>query len=106
MKPAGTPPLERPVFPSQPASIGGSPAEQVRLEAGVSLAQARFTLSEFCLNEFGVRGQALVEAVNHCGDVPALQRMLNLIRNEVQSSYPGRLPVLVACVLEINQTAL
>jgi hypothetical protein len=106
MKPASTPPLKKPVFPSQLASIGGSPAEQVRLQAGVSLAQARFALSEFCLNEFGVRGQALVDAVNRCGDVPALQKMLNLIRNEVQGSYPGRLPALVACVLEINQTAL
>jgi hypothetical protein len=92
--------------PSKPTSAGGSPAEQVRLEAGISQAQARFALSEFCLNEFGVRGQALVDAVNRCGDVPALQKMLKLIHNEVQSSYRDRLPTLIACVREINETAL
>jgi hypothetical protein len=100
------PASNKPVSPGKPTSTRGSPAEQVRLAAGVSLAQARFALSEFCLNEFGVRGQALVDSVNRCGDVPALQKILILIRNEVQSSYRDRLPTLVACVREINETAL
>ncbi|HEY0801888.1 MAG TPA: hypothetical protein VGD54_13665 [Steroidobacteraceae bacterium] len=94
-----------PASPSKSTSSGGSPAEQVRLQAGVSQAQARFALSEFCLNEFGVRGQALVDAVNRCVDVRALQKMLNLIHNEVQSSYRDRLPTLIACVREVNETA-
>jgi hypothetical protein len=97
--------------PIRPAYVKAVPAPAAatdpgKLELNVSLAQGRFALSEFCLNQFGVRGQELVDAVNRCGDVPALQKVLNLIRTEVQSHYKERLPTLMACVREINDTAM
>ena len=90
----------------KPGSAGTPAADQLRLESGISLAQARFALSEFCLNHFGVGGQELVDAVNHCRDVPGLQKALTLIRTEVLNHYRERMPALAVCVREINETAL
>jgi hypothetical protein len=81
------------------------PADPMHLDSGVSLAQARYTLSEFCLNQFGVRGQEFVDAVNQCRDVPGLQKVLSLIRTEVLNHHGDRLPALAASVREINETA-
>ena len=78
----------------------------MRLESGISLAQARFALSEFCLNQFGVQGQEFVDAVNRCSEVPEMRKVLNLIRTELLHRHRDRLPLLVACVREINDTAL
>jgi hypothetical protein len=77
----------------------------MRLRSGISLAQARFALSEFCLDQFGVQGQELVDAVNRCSDVAGAQQTLNLIRTELLNRHRDRLPLLVACVREINETA-
>ena len=80
--------------------------DPMKLDAEISLAQARFTLSEFCLNQFGVQSQEFVDAVNRCGDVAGLQKVLNLIRTEVLNHHRDRLPLLIACAREINETAL
>jgi hypothetical protein len=105
-KPAsGRPVWDKPVAVNRPA-VGGSAASQLRLDAGISLAQARFSLTEFCLNQFGVGGQELVDAINRCSDAPGLQKVLNVIRNEIQNRHPERLPALATCLHEINETAL
>jgi hypothetical protein len=93
--------------PSKVKTAGGTDAvDPMRLDAEISLAQARFTLSEFCLNQFGVQSQEFVDAVNRCGDVAGLQKVLNLIRTEVLNHHRDRLPLLIACAREINETAL
>jgi hypothetical protein len=94
----------RPAAP-KPSSAAGGGSDPMRLKSGVSLAQARFALSEFCLDQFGVQGQEFVDAVNRCGDVAAAQKALNLIRTELLNRHRDRLPLLVACVSEINETA-
>jgi hypothetical protein len=81
-------------------------ADPMRLDPEISLSQARFMLSEFCLNQFGVQSQEFVDAVNRCGDVAALQKVVSLIRTEMLNRHRDRLPLLVACVREINETAL
>lgn len=90
----------------KPTSAAGSGPDPMRLESGVSLAQARFALSEFCLNQFGVQGQEFVDAVNRCSDVAGAQKVLNLIRTGLLTRHRDRLPLLLACVREINETAL
>ena len=90
----------------KPTAAAGSGPDPMRLESGVSLAQARFALSEFCLNQFGVQGQEFVDAVNRCSDVAGVQKVLNLIRTELLTRHRDRLPLLLACVHEINETAL
>jgi hypothetical protein len=86
--------------------LDSAPAlEQPPLEAGVSLSQARFLLSDFCLDQFGTQGSGLVDAAGLAVDVPGLQQVLNRIRIEVQSRCPERLTLLSSCVREINKTA-
>jgi hypothetical protein len=103
--PAKASPEARPVPAQKPAASGSHGPDPLRLESGISLAQARFALTEFCLNQFGVQGQEFVDAVNRCGDVPGLQKVLNLIRTDLFNRHRDRLPLLVACVREINDTA-
>ena len=98
-------PEVRPVPARKPAASGSHGPDPLRLESGISLAQARFTLTEFCLNQFGVQGQEFVDAVNRCGDVAGVQKVLNLIRTDLFNRHRDRLPLLAACVREINETA-
>ncbi len=104
VKPAPVKPA--PTAAAKPAAASsGHGSDPMRLESGISLAQARFSLSEFCLNQFGVQGQDFVDAVNRCSDVPSLHKTLNLIRTELLNQHRDRLPLLIACVREINDTA-
>jgi hypothetical protein len=79
--------------------------DDVLLKAGVSLSHARFTLSNFCLNNFGADGQYLADLIDFCVHGNQLQEVLNTIRDEVRSRFPDRVPTLVACVRELNETA-
>jgi hypothetical protein len=96
--------ISKPVLPRTPPvqpSTGAEP-DPLRLAAGISLVQARFVLSEFCLDQFGARGQPLVDAIDRCTDPSAMQRVLTMIGSEV--SQRDALAKLVACVREINET--
>jgi hypothetical protein len=79
--------------------------DDVRLKAGVSLSHARFTLSNFCLNNFGPDGQYLADLIDFCVNGNQLQEVLNTIRDEVRGRFPDRLPTLATCVREVNETA-
>jgi hypothetical protein len=103
--PARGPPDIKPAYAQKPGASGGQGPDPLRLESGISLAQARFALTEFCLNQFGVQGQEFVDAVNRCGDVPSLQKVLGLIRTDLFNRHRDLLPLFVACVREINDTA-
>jgi hypothetical protein len=90
---------------SEPAStVADSISERLRLKPGISPSQARFVLSNFCLDEFGAAGKDLSDVVEFCTDVPSLQLALDNIRTEVKKNCPDRRPALVACVREINET--
>jgi hypothetical protein len=103
--PARALPDSRPVPAQKPAGSASQGPDPLRLEHGISFAQARFALTEFCLNQFGVQAQEFVDAVNRCGDVPGMQKVLNLIRTELFNRHRDRLPLLLACVREINDSA-
>lgn len=81
-----------------------SSSERLRLKAGISKSQARFALSNFCLDQFGTAGQPLAEVVDLCTAVDTLQQALESIRLEVGKRCPDKLPALVACVAEINES--
>lgn len=105
-RPAAAQPSAAQPEPVKKPAAGSASTEPPRLEAAISLAQARFALTEFCLNEFGVQGQPFVDGVNRAGDVPAMQKAFNLIRTETLNRHRDKLPLLLACVREINETAL
>lgn len=78
-------------------------SEDLRWKPGVSLSQARFALSNFCLTHFGTDGQYFADVIEFCADVAQLQEVLNTFRDEVRGRCPDRLPALVACVREANE---
>ena len=86
------------------ASVTSSISERLRLKPGISPAQARFLLTDFCLDQFGADGQVLANAVEFCTDVTSLQMALDNIRTEVKRLGPEGRAALVACVREINET--
>jgi hypothetical protein len=90
--------------PEPTPSVADSVSERLRLKPGISPSQARFALSNFCLDQFGTNGQDLAEAVSFCTDVDSLQMALDNIRTEVKKLFPERRAALVACVREINET--
>jgi hypothetical protein len=90
--------------PAAAAPVRPTPAP-LQLAAGVSLAQARFTLADFCLDQFGAGSQALVDAINAGGDVRAIQATLNRIATEVKEHHRDALEKLLECVREINATS-
>jgi hypothetical protein len=90
--------------PEPTPSVADSVSERLRLKPGISPSQARFALSNFCLDQFGTNGQDLAEAVGFCTDVDSLQLALDNIRTEVKKLFPERRAALVACVREINET--
>jgi hypothetical protein len=94
--PRGAPPAATPARPT-PGPL--------QLAPGVLLAQARFTLADFCLDQFGAGSQALVDAINAGGDVRTIQGALNRIATEVKEHHRDALEKLLECVREINATS-
>jgi hypothetical protein len=85
-------------------SAADSISERLRFKPGISPSQARFALSNFCLDVFGTAGQDLADVVEFCNDVSNLQMALDTIRSEIKKLHPERRPDLVAVVREINET--
>jgi hypothetical protein len=92
------------VTPEPTPSVADSVSERLKLKPGISPSQARFSLSNFCLDQFGMAGKELADVVDLCVDVAGLQLALDTIRSEVKKICPDRRPALVACVREINDT--
>jgi len=88
----------------RPPSATDSISERLRLKPGISPSQARFALSNFCLDVFGAAGQDLASVVEFCNDVGSLQMALDTIRSEMKKLHPEKRPDLVAVVREINET--
>jgi len=86
------------------AASTSSISERLRLKPGISPAQARFLLTDFCLDQLGADGQVLANAVEFCTDVTSLQMALDNIRTEVKRLGPEGRAALVTCVREINET--
>jgi hypothetical protein len=85
-------------------SVADSISERLRFKPGISPSQARFALSNFCLDIFGAAGQDLADVVEFCNDVSSLQMALDTIRSEIKKLHPEKRPNLVAVVQEINET--
>jgi hypothetical protein len=98
--PPGSPSGSGEAAPSAADSI----SERLRFKPGISPSQARFALSNFCLDVFGTAGQDLADVVEFCNDVSNLQMALDTIRSEIKKLHPERRPDLVAVVREINET--
>jgi len=82
-----------------------APSSFPMLDAGVSVSHGRFVLCDFCLDQFGMKAQPLIDAVNVTVDVAELQQVLDSITAEVHKHCKEQLPALTARVREINETS-
>jgi len=76
------------------------------LEPGASASQARFVLCDFCLDQFGAKAPAMIEAINGSVDIAGLQKVLDNLVAEVQKNHKDQLPALTARIREINETKI
>jgi len=78
-------------------------SEYPMLDSGISVSQARFVLCDFCLDQFGMKAQPLIDAVNSAADVAALQSVLDRITREVRRLRRDQMPALLTRIREINE---
>ena len=77
-------------------------SDDLSLKYGISLSQARFALSHFCLSHFGADGQYFADVIELCLEANQLQEVVLAIRDEVRARCADQLPALVTCVREAN----
>lgn len=88
---------------SAPVAGSGAPT----LEPGISLSQARFGLSDFCLDAFGVEAQSLIDAINRAVDIAALQRVVDELAGLARKNHQDELVSdLQARVRDINDSRI
>ena len=63
-------------------------------------------LCDFCLDQFGAKAPAMIEAINGSVDIAGLQKVLDNLVAEVQKNHKDQLPALTARIREINETKI
>ena len=89
------------------ASGSAQPAGNVRIHIDdeVILSEAKFLLTDFCVDSFGTSSQAYVDAIRACKSINDLRYQLNTILAAAEKQVPAQLPTLIKVIQEINATA-
>jgi len=83
-----------------------SPAgSKIHIEDDVILSEAKFLLTNFCVDSFGTESQVFVDTIRACKSVNDLRYHLNTIHAAVEKQYPAQIPTLLGVIQEINATA-
>lgn len=98
---------------TQPTSVpglarsmpGASAATHLHLDDEVILSEAKFLLTDFCVDSFGTQSQAFIDGIRACKSVKELRPLLNSIFAATERLCPNQLPTLLNIVTEINATA-
>lgn len=86
-------------------SAAMSAAGQLDLKAGVFVSEARFLLTDFCVDVFGTEADKLVSAVEDADGVTGLRRCLQEIATQLAKKDPKAIASLQRVVAAINETA-
>ena len=99
--------IEGEKLPASSASISNSSAAPQKnyLENEIIISEAKFLLTDFCVDSFGTQSQAYVDEIHTCHDVDSIRACLNKIFSLTEKHFPDLLPKLHAVVGEINKTA-
>jgi hypothetical protein len=84
---------------------GASAATHLHLDDEVILSEAKFLLTDFCVDSFGTQSQVFVDGIRGCKSVKDLRFHTNDIYTATGKFCPDRLPTLLAVIEEINATA-
>jgi hypothetical protein len=95
------------------SSAGAGPSHAMPSTAGtkihiddeVILSEAKFLLTNFCVDSFGTESQAFADAIRSCKSVNDLRYHLNTIHAAAEKHCPGQIPTLLGVIQEINATA-
>jgi len=97
-QPSGAPGLAR-------STPGASVGNHLHLDDEVIVSEAKFLLTDFCVDSFGTQSQAFVDAIRTCKSVKDIRPQLNEVFAATQKFCPKQLPTLLDIITAINATA-
>jgi hypothetical protein len=77
----------------------------LHIDDEVILSEAKFLLTNFCVDSFGTKSQGFVDAIRSARSVSDLRHHLNAIHGAAEKSCPEQIPTLLGVIQEINSTA-
>jgi hypothetical protein len=89
---------------SQVADAAGVSGE-LRLDDEIIVSEAKFLLTDYSVDSFGMQSETISNQVRACKDVRELRVCLSGIYSLTEKLCPDRLTALVKVVAEINETA-
>ena len=81
------------------------PSNTFHVEDGIILSEAKFLLTDFCVDCFGTRSEVFMAEIRACKDIHAFRNSLEQIIANAKAQCPARLGDLTALIEEINETA-
>jgi hypothetical protein len=81
------------------------PVDGLDLKHGIFLSEARFLLTDFCVDVLGAGSEKLTTGVENANGVDGLRDCLRDIAALIAQEHPAALPTLHGIVLAINETA-
>ncbi|MEI7429667.1 MAG: hypothetical protein WCL27_04360 [Betaproteobacteria bacterium] len=88
-----------------PSAHATVPAKSLQLDDEIILSEAKFLLSDFCVDSFGTQSKGFGEDIRACHDVEHIRQCLSKIFELTEKHCPDQLPKLLEIVKEINETA-
>ena len=79
--------------------------DRLHLDDEIIVSEAKFLLTDFSVDSFGMQSETISNQVRACKDVRELRLCLSGIYSLTEKQCPDRLRVLLKIVLEINETA-
>lgn len=98
---AGAELAEHPPVQSAPDKTGPS----LLLKEGIIVSEAKFLLTNFCVDLFGTQAQALIDPLSDARSVKNVSLCLKNIHETVLRKHPGKMVNLLEIIEEINATS-
>lgn len=83
--------------------VAAGPA--IHIEDDVILSEAKFLLTNFCVDSFGTDSQTFADTIRSCKNVNDVRHHLNTILAAAEKRCPAQIPTLHNVIREINATA-
>lgn len=94
-----------PARPSSPATQPPEAGSTIHIEDDVVISEAKFLLTNFCVDSFGTDSQEFVDTIRSCKSVGDIRYHLSTIYAAAEMRCPAQIPTLQNVVREINATA-
>jgi hypothetical protein len=99
----GAPPSQGPASIAPPAAQPSS--TEFYIDEEIILSEAKFLLTDFCVDSFGTASQTFVDQIRACSKTQDFVGCFARTLAEAKRRCPEHVPALLALVKEINDTA-